>query len=168
MRWNGFIVLTISLPRYHGVMASDFIDGRSARRSSTAEHEMAEGLNAMFRPFTIDLDSKITIGRVYEQIHVEMFAICNIGDSLFADTELPTPDRTDFISLGYYTSMGFSVPVALGAHLTRPDDCAGDLWRRSVPDYGNGTVNNRACRFCSGHPGSQQRRLRHRTIPSLR
>ena len=75
-------------------MASDFIDDRSARRSSTAEHEIAEGLNAMFMPFTIDLDWKITTGRMNEQIHVETFAICNIGDSLFADTELPAPDRT--------------------------------------------------------------------------
>ena len=75
-------------------MACDFIDDRSARRSSTAEHEIAEGLNAMFMPFTIDLDWKITTGRMNEQIHVETFAIYNIGDSLFADTELPAPDRT--------------------------------------------------------------------------
>ena len=112
---------------YHGVMLGDFIDQLSTRRPSPAEREIAEGLNAKSRPFTIDRDSKITIGRMVEllneQIDDETIAICDIGDSLFADTKLRTRDRTDFISASYYTSMEFSVPAALGAHVARPNDC---------------------------------------------
>ena len=46
--------------------------------------------------------------------------IADIGDSLFAATELTIHQRTEFISPAYYTSMGFSVPAALGALTARP------------------------------------------------
>ena len=46
--------------------------------------------------------------------------IADIGDSLFAATELVIRGRTEFISPAYYTSMGFSVPAALGAQVAGP------------------------------------------------
>ncbi|MDP6723249.1 MAG: thiamine pyrophosphate-dependent enzyme, partial [Pirellulaceae bacterium] len=57
-----------------------------------------------------------------EQIDNATIVIADTGDALFAATELDTHDRTDFISAAYYTSMGFSVPAALGAQAARPDD----------------------------------------------
>ena len=39
---------------------------------------------------------------------------------LFASTELTTRGRTEFLSPAYYTSMGFSVPAALGAQVAKP------------------------------------------------
>ena len=47
--------------------------------------------------------------------------IADIGDALFAATELAMRGRTEFISPAYYTSMGFAVPAALGAQMARPD-----------------------------------------------
>ena len=47
--------------------------------------------------------------------------IADIGDSLFAATELVIRGRTEFISPAYYTSMGFSIPAALGTQVARPD-----------------------------------------------
>jgi indolepyruvate decarboxylase len=44
-----------------------------------------------------------------------------VGDALFAGTELTTHGRTEFIGPAYYTSMGFSVPAALGAGVARPN-----------------------------------------------
>jgi indolepyruvate decarboxylase len=55
-----------------------------------------------------------------EQIDDETIVIADIGDSLFAATELTTYGHTEFISPAYYTSMGFSVPAALGALMARP------------------------------------------------
>ena len=43
------------------------------------------------------------------------------GDALFAATELVIRGRTEFLSPAYYTSMGFSVPAALGTQIARPD-----------------------------------------------
>jgi len=56
----------------------------------------------------------------YKNTHFSAL-IADIGDALFAATELTARDRTEFISPAYYTSMGFSVPAALGAHCARPD-----------------------------------------------
>ncbi len=47
--------------------------------------------------------------------------IADIGDALFAATELVTRGRSEFLSPAYYTSMGFSIPAALGAQVARPD-----------------------------------------------
>jgi len=57
--------------------------------------------------------------------------IADIGDSLFAATELIVRERTEFISPAYYTSMGFAVPAALGVQVAQPD-------RRTVVIVGDG------------------------------
>ncbi len=118
--------LRIHYHYYHDVMLGDFIDELSSRRPSPPERAIPAALTTKTEQFTLDRDSKITIermiARLNEQIDDETIAICDIGDSLFAGTELRTHDRTDFISPAYYTSMGFSVPAALGAHVARPDD----------------------------------------------
>jgi indolepyruvate decarboxylase len=45
--------------------------------------------------------------------------ICDIGDSLFAASDLTIKARTEFLSPAYYTSMGFAVPAAIGAQMGR-------------------------------------------------
>ena len=47
--------------------------------------------------------------------------IADVGDSLFASSELVIRGQTEFLSPAYYTSMGFAVPAALGAKVARPD-----------------------------------------------
>ena len=54
-------------------------------------------------------------------IDANTIVIADVGDSLFAATELKTHDRGEFLSPAYYTSMGFSIPAALGAATARPD-----------------------------------------------
>ena len=61
------------------------------------------------------------IGRLNEQLDEQTIVVADIGDSLFAGIELEIHGQTDFISPAYYTSMGFSVPAALGAQVARPD-----------------------------------------------
>ena len=47
--------------------------------------------------------------------------IADIGDALFASSELVIRQQTEFLSPAYYTSMGFAVPAALGVMVARPD-----------------------------------------------
>ena len=47
--------------------------------------------------------------------------VADVGDALFASSELVIRGQTEFLSPAYYTSMGFAVPAALGAQLARPD-----------------------------------------------
>ena len=74
----------------------------------------------------MNADAPITtnrmISRLNELIDEDMIVIADIGDSLFAATELVTQERTDFLSPAYYTSMGFSIPAALGAQIAKPED----------------------------------------------
>ncbi|NQW48735.1 MAG: alpha-keto acid decarboxylase family protein, partial [Planctomycetes bacterium] len=47
--------------------------------------------------------------------------IADVGDALFASSELVVRGQTEYIAPAYYTSMGFAVPAALGAKMARPD-----------------------------------------------
>lgn len=51
----------------------------------------------------------------------DTIVIADVGDSLFAATELTIHERGEFLSPAYYASMGFSIPAALGAATARPD-----------------------------------------------
>ena len=74
--------------------------------------------------FAAKAESPITISRLFhrlnEQLDEKTIVIADIGDSLFAASELVIRDRTEFLSPAYYTSMGFSIPAALGAQIARP------------------------------------------------
>jgi indolepyruvate decarboxylase len=61
------------------------------------------------------------IARLNESLDDETVVIADIGDALFAATELVIRGRTEFLSPAYYTSMGFSIPAALGTQFARPD-----------------------------------------------
>lgn len=61
------------------------------------------------------------IGRLNAALSPEMMVVCDVGDSLFAAVELRVHQRTEFLACAYYTSMGFAMPAALGAHIARPD-----------------------------------------------
>lgn len=118
--------LRIHHHHYHGVMLGDFIRELTNRKPSPPERVIPDALKKSTDAFVLDADAPITIertvARLNEQIDDETIAICDIGDALFAGTELKTHERTDFISPAYYTSMGFSIPAALGAQVARPND----------------------------------------------
>jgi len=60
------------------------------------------------------------MSRLDEQLDDATIVIADVGDALFASTELTTHARTEFLAPAYYTSMGFAVPAALGAQTARP------------------------------------------------
>jgi indolepyruvate decarboxylase len=117
--------LRVGYHHYHDVRLEDFV------RALIARHPRPEKpippLPAEFskEPFTLRPADKITVTRLMDRLDQQLedgtVVIADVGDALFAATELTTRGRTEFISPAYYTSMGFAVPAALGVHVARPD-----------------------------------------------
>jgi indolepyruvate decarboxylase len=61
------------------------------------------------------------MSRLNESLDSKTVVIADVGDAMFAATELVVRERTEFIAPAYYTSMGFAVPAALGADVANPD-----------------------------------------------
>ncbi|MCC9603822.1 thiamine pyrophosphate-dependent enzyme [Stieleria sp. JC731] len=61
------------------------------------------------------------IQQINQRLDGTTIVVADVGDSLFAATELTIHDRGEFLSPAYYTSMGFAIPAALGAATARPD-----------------------------------------------
>ena len=72
--------------------------------------------------------------------------VADVGDSWFISLEL----RADvFLAAGYYSSMGFAVPAALGRRDRRADAAAaGDRGRRRVPDDRDRAVRRSSIKGC--------------------
>ena len=68
-----------------------------------------------------ELQTSWMIDRLNTRIDGDTIVIADVGDSLFAATELTIHERGEFLSPAYYTSMGFSVPAALGAATAKRD-----------------------------------------------
>ncbi|MBM97562.1 MAG: preprotein translocase subunit Tim44 [Planctomycetaceae bacterium] len=118
--------LRIHHHHYHRVRLKDFLHGLidvppvTVRRPIPASLVKRESVT-----FEVKAESPITISRLFhrlnEQLDEKTIVIADIGDSLFAASELVIRDRTEFLSPAYYTSMGFSIPAALGAQIARPE-----------------------------------------------
>ena len=116
--------LRIQHHHYHGVELGVFIDALLKHQPKPAvPREIPLELRSEPEPYELRAKDTITlrrlISRLDQQIDDQTIVIADIGDSLFAATELTTHERTEFISPAYYTSMGFSVPAALGALANR-------------------------------------------------
>ncbi|MBM3288711.1 MAG: alpha-keto acid decarboxylase family protein [Candidatus Hydrogenedentes bacterium] len=74
-------------------------------------------------PFKTNPRAPMTVRRLFERVDAmlgdEHIVICDIGDSLFGAADLTIRRHTEFLSPAYYTSMGFAVPAALGAHINK-------------------------------------------------
>jgi indolepyruvate decarboxylase len=127
--------LRIRHHHFHGVQLGDFIKALAARRPSPPARKLPPqtGLNA--EKFVVRSEAPVTISRLTarlnELLNDQTVVIADIGDALFAATELIVRERAEFISPAYYTSMGFAVPAALGVHVAQPN-------RRAIVIVGDG------------------------------
>ena len=66
----------------------------------------------------------VTLGNVFGYLdgllNDQTVVIADVGESLFAAADLRVRKSAEFLSPAYYTSMGFSVPAALGAGFADP------------------------------------------------
>ena len=117
--------LRIRHHHYHEVRLEDFLR-ELADRGLKPVHALPPAPTEWDKKaFELRPEEAITITRLIdrldEQLEDDTIVIADIGDALFASTELTTRGRTEFVSPDYYTSMGFSVPAALGAQMARPE-----------------------------------------------
>ena len=117
--------LRISHHHFHDVTLEDFIRGLAAAKPRGAQRPLPLSPAAGAGPFTPVPDAPITtarlIRRLDEALDDRTIVIADVGDALFAASELVIRGQTEFIAPAYYTSMGFAVPAALGARMARPD-----------------------------------------------
>jgi len=116
--------LRIRHHHYHDVRLEDFLNSLVERRLKVSSSIPEAPTDWKQESFELRASEAITISRMIqrldEQLEDDTIVIADIGDALFASTELTTRGRTEFLSPAYYTSMGFSVPAALGAQVARP------------------------------------------------
>jgi len=117
--------LRIRHHHYHQVSFREFLAKLAAKPPSPIDRPIPDALRAHDSRFELRPAERITIKRLFarlnEQLSSDSIVIADIGDALFGASEMRLRGRTDFISPAYYTSMGFSVPAALGAQFARPD-----------------------------------------------
>ena len=120
--------LRISHHHYEHVDLREFIVGLNDAISSPSERRIPESIQsgrtrAPSSPPAENgpLSTSWMVARLNERIDGDTIVIADVGDSLFAATELTIHERGEFLSPAYYTSMGFSVPAALGAATARRD-----------------------------------------------
>jgi indolepyruvate decarboxylase len=125
--------LQISHHHFHGVRLDDFIRGLVAarpRRDATGRvrspvGSLPPGPAVAAGRFVLEPDAPITttrlVRRLDESLDDRTIVIADVGDALFASSDLVIRGQTQYIAPAYYTSMGFAVPAALGAKIARPD-----------------------------------------------
>lgn len=117
--------LQVSHHHYQGVPLESFLQKLIAAGPTPSARAIPSHLHP--RPpeeYVLEPDAPIRISRIIHRLNKALdeqtVVIADIGDSLFAATELVVHNKTDFISPAYYTSMGFSVPASVGACVARP------------------------------------------------
>lgn len=117
--------IRISHHHFHDILLDDFIRGLVAARPRATPRQLPAGPAAAAGPFTLAPDAPITttrlVRRLDESLDDKTIVIADVGDALFASSELVIRGQTQFIAPAYYTSMGFATPAALGAKMARPD-----------------------------------------------
>ena len=117
--------LRISHHHFHNVLIEDFIQGLAESCPKARKQTLPPGPSVAREPFILEKDRLITttrlVRRLDESLDDKTIVIADVGDALFASSELVIRGQTEFLSPAYYTSMGFAVPAAIGAKMARPD-----------------------------------------------
>lgn len=117
--------LRIRYHEYREVLLADFLQGLVVAGLQAPARELPRRATLLEEPGAVQPAAPITIRRLMARLNRSLDAstvvIADVGDALFASTELVIHQRTEFIAPAYYTSMGFAVPAVLGAMTARPD-----------------------------------------------
>jgi len=117
--------LQISHHHFHDVLLADFLDGLVAAGIEMREEPSRPRPPSVAAEFVLQPDDPITIRRLMTRLNRALedstVVIADIGDTLFASSELVIHRQTEYLSPAYYTSMGFAVPATLGVMIARPE-----------------------------------------------
>ena len=111
--------LRIRHHHYSDVRLDDFIAALYTRYLNVAHTPVPPRPDPFSKPWIANGNEPVTSSRLFarlnQMLHEQMVVIADIGDALFGAADLWMSRKTEFISPAYYTSMGFSVPAAVGA-----------------------------------------------------
>ena len=119
--------MQISHHHYHNVSLAGFLKALKSETLQRTTRQIPDSISHRRRnvAYQMDGEAPLRISRMMGAIETRLdnntIVIADVGDSLFAATELVTHDRGEFLSPAYYTSMRFSTPAAVGAVTARPD-----------------------------------------------
>ncbi len=115
--------LRIRHHHFDGVLLPDFIRALAAASPKPPARQLPVTPKRCQQQFHLQPEAPITISRMMARLNESLTddtaIIADVGDALFAATELCVRTRTTFISPAYYTSMGFAVPAALGVQVAQ-------------------------------------------------
>lgn len=118
--------LRIRHHHFHDVQLDDFLRELAALKPAAAPRRLPKSPAEALEPYILRPDAPMTItrlmARLNESLDDETVVIADVGDALFASTELVIRQKTEYLAPAYYTSMGFGVPAALGASVARTHD----------------------------------------------
>ncbi|WP_040767983.1 alpha-keto acid decarboxylase family protein [Novipirellula maiorica] len=118
--------LRISHHHFHDVDLKAFLTGLIDAAPQTTERNTANlipprNTESADEAGTDLLQTSWMIRELNKRLDEDTIVIADVGDSLFAATELTIHEQSEFLSPAYYASMGFSIPAALGAATAKPD-----------------------------------------------
>lgn len=116
--------LSVRYHTYEDVRLEDFVSGllkvrlRRRRLGSIPRPPAVGTFRARKGP------APITIKRLFQRLNdfidVNKMVVADVGEALFAATDLYIRHPTEFLGPAYYASMGFAVPAGIGAQLAAP------------------------------------------------
>ena len=116
--------ISVRYSTYEDIAFEDLINGlRSPKLQERGDIDL-EWVLTVPEPFEMVPDQSLKMDRLFQQLNQflreDMTVIADVGDSLWGATDLRLPRHTDFVSLAYYTSMGFAIPAAIGVQTAKP------------------------------------------------
>ena len=115
--------ITIKHHRYDSVRFEDFVRALAASPlPSFPARTLPMHDSDLFEAPAPDTPATLRslFGYLDSLLHEKTIVIADVGESLFAAADLHVRKSAEFLSPAYYTSMGFSVPAALGAGFADP------------------------------------------------
>jgi TPP-dependent 2-oxoacid decarboxylase len=113
--------VNISYHTYTNVMLRDFVQAllKSRLHRHREKVRYADNLGGRVRPTA----GRLQVAEVLHEVNdfladkPDYMAVAESGDMLFAGLDVRVPGRGGYLAQGYYASMGFGVPGALGAQI---------------------------------------------------
>ena len=120
--------ISIKYHHYKGIELKDFMQGlinelkRYPKRTVRLSGKTSKP--ALDAEPSGTLTAKYFYKRIDSFIKEKFVVISDVGDCLFASSDLTIPEGSVFVSPAYYTSMGFGVPAAIGIQINNPENRA--------------------------------------------
>ncbi len=118
--------LQIRHHHYQEVPLDEFIAGlRTLDLNLAPMRPIPERIDLLSQSWSAETGAKLTSARLFNRLnHLvrdhKLMVITDVGDCLFGAADLSISQQTEFLSPAYYTSMGFSIPAALGTGMASP------------------------------------------------